>query len=88
MPPSGVDPVPGRVDARPVTAPRYETEPRRLLLRGGELDGRRWIGVIGVGHRVAVGPEPWSPTRVYVVTDEQVLDRDGNVESIAVPAAF
>jgi hypothetical protein len=72
-----------------VTAPQtYATHDRRLLLRGGELDGRRWVGEIGVGHRVAVGPGPWRPAQVYVVTDEQVADADGNLENLAVPASF
>jgi hypothetical protein len=73
--------------ARPVPSV-YQTEDRRLLLRGGELDGHRWVGVIGVGHRVVVGPGPWAASHVYVVTGEEVPDGDGNPENIAVPASF
>jgi hypothetical protein len=72
-----------------VTEPRvYQTQDRRLLLRGGDLDGRRWVGVIGVGHRVAVGAGPWQASHVYVVTGEQVRDDAGNLENVAVPASF
>ncbi len=70
------------------TKPTYETQDRHLLLRGGDLDGRRWVGVIGVGHRVVVGPGPWQASHVYVVTGEQVRDDDGTLETIAVPASF
>lgn len=66
----------------------YQTLERRLLLRGGELDGRRWAGVIGIGHRVAVGPGPWSTACVYVVTEQEVRDPEGRLENIAVPAPF
>jgi hypothetical protein len=83
-----VEPVSGGMNVRSPTAPVDETEERRLVMRGGELDGRRWVGVIGVGHRVAIGPESWSPGRVYVVTDVQVHDREGHVENVAVPAPF
>ncbi len=69
-------------------APVPRTPDRRLLLRGGDLDGRRWSGDIAVGRRVAVGPGSWSAAHVYVVTAEQVLDGDGNPENIAVPADF
>ncbi|WP_088283958.1 hypothetical protein [Kineosporia sp. A_224] len=72
-----------------MTAPRtYETQDRHLVLRGGDLDGRRWVGVIGVGHRVVVGPGPWQASHVYVVTDEQVPDETGTLENVAVPASF
>jgi hypothetical protein len=72
-------------DDRPAT-PGYQTQDRHLVLRGGELDGRRWVGVIAVGGRVAVGPGPWSTAQVYVVTDDEVVDGEGNRESVAVPA--
>ena len=68
--------------------PEYQTTDRTLLLRGGDLDGQRWVGVIGVGHRVVVGPGPWRASHVYVVTDEEVLDEEGNPGSVAVPATF
>jgi hypothetical protein len=83
-----LEPVSGSLDARSPTAAVYETEERRLVMRGGEMDGRRWVGVIGVGHRVAIGPGPWSSGRVYIVTDVQVHDEEGHVENIAVPAPF
>ena len=72
-----------------MTTPQtYETQDRHLVLRGGDLDGRRWVGVIGVGHRVVVGPGPWQASHVYVVTDEQVPDADGTLENVAVQASF
>jgi hypothetical protein len=58
---------------------------RRLLLRGGVLDGQRWVGVIGVGRRVFCGGGPWSTAGIYVVTAETV-DDDGHPANIAVPA--
>lgn len=67
------------------TTPNYELDERRLLLRGGALDGRRWVGVVGVGQRVFCGDEPWSTSGVYLVTAETV-DDDGRPANIAVPA--
>ena len=67
------------------TTSQYEWEERRLLLRGGVLDGRRWSGVIGVGKRVFCGDGPWSTSGVYLVTEETV-DDDGQRANIAVPA--
>jgi hypothetical protein len=67
------------------TTSQYEMDERRLLLRGGSLDGRRWSGVVEVGKRVFCGDEPWSTSGVYLVTDETV-DDDGLQANIAVPA--
>jgi hypothetical protein len=67
------------------TTSDFEWEDRRLLLRGGVLDGRRWVGVIGVGRRVFCGDGPWSTSGIYVVTAETV-DDDGRPANIAVPA--
>jgi hypothetical protein len=67
------------------TTSDFEWEDRRLLLRGGELDGQRWVGVIGVGRRVFCGDGPWSTSGIYVVTAETV-DDDGHPANIAVPA--
>jgi hypothetical protein len=63
----------------------YQMDDRRLVLRGGALDGRRWVGVVGVGKRVFCGEEPWSTAGVYLVTAE-VVDDDGQPANIAVPA--
>jgi hypothetical protein len=38
------------------TSPQYEMDDRSLLLRGGDLDGRTWLGVVAVGDRVFCGP--------------------------------
>jgi hypothetical protein len=67
------------------TTPAYQLDDRRLVLRGGALDGRRWVGVVGVGKRVFCGEEPWSIAGVYLVTAE-VVDDDGKPANIAVPA--
>jgi hypothetical protein len=67
------------------TTSKYELDDRRLLLRGGALDGRRWVGVVAVGQRVFCGDEPWSTSGVYLVTAETVEDEDGPA-NIAVPA--
>jgi hypothetical protein len=76
-----------------VTAPAGGLPPedetvRHLRLRGGELDGTTWSGVIAVGRRVFAGPGLWSKERVYVVTADTVAGPTGEVESIAVPADF
>ena len=67
------------------TTSAYQLDDRRLLLRGGALDGRRWVGVVGVGKRVFCGEEPWSTAGVYLVTAE-VVDDNGKPANIAVPA--
>lgn len=67
------------------TTSDFQWDDRRLLLRGGALDGRRWVGVIGVGRRVFCGDGPWSTSGIYVVTAETV-DDDGRPANIAVPA--
>ena len=67
------------------TTSQYQWQERRLVLRGGVLDGRRWSEVIGVGKRVFCGDEPWSTSGVYLVTEETV-DDDGQQANIAVPA--
>jgi hypothetical protein len=76
-----------------VTAPGGGLPPRdgtvrHLRLRGGELDGATWSGVIGVGRRVFAGAGLWSEEHVYVVTPDTVVGPTGEVESIAVPADF
>ena len=68
------------------TTSGYQLDDRRLLLRGGALDGRRWVGVVGVGKRVFCGEEPWSTAGVYLVTAEVELDDDAQPANIAVPA--
>jgi hypothetical protein len=67
------------------TTSQYEWEERRLLLRGGALDGHRWVGVVGVGKRVFCGEGAWSTSGIYVVTAETV-DDEGTPANIAVPA--
>jgi hypothetical protein len=67
------------------TTSNYEWEDRRLLLRGGVLDGQRWVGIIGVGKRVFCGDQPWSTSGVYLVTAETVDDL-GQQANIAIPA--
>lgn len=68
-------------------SPEVETV-RHLRLRGGELDGTTWSGVIAVGRRVFAGAGPWSKERVYLVTADTVVGPTGEIESIAVPADF
>jgi hypothetical protein len=88
---AGAYPAPPAVSQRlaEVTTPQtYETLDRQLVMPGGDLDGRRWVGVIDVGHRVVVGPGPWQASHVYVVADEQARDEAGNLENLAVPASF
>lgn len=67
------------------TTSNYELEDRRLLLRGGPLNGRRWVGVIGVGQRVFCGDGAWATSGVYLVTAE-TMDDAGQPANIAVPA--
>jgi hypothetical protein len=65
----------------------YQMENRRLLLRGGQYDGRIWIGVIAVGQRIFCGDGAWSTSGVYVVSDRVETDPEsGNEVNIAVPA--
>lgn len=68
------------------TPSAHQLDDRRLLLRGGALDGRRWVGVVGVGKRVFCGEEPWSTAGVYLVTTEVEFDDDGKSANFAVPA--
>jgi hypothetical protein len=68
------------------TSARYQLDDRRLLLRGGTLDGQRWVGVVDVGNRVFCGTGPWSTAGVYLVTAEETVDDQGRPENIAVPA--
>ncbi len=67
------------------TTAAYQMDDRRLLLRGGPLDGQRWVGVVAVGKRVFCGTGEWSTDGVYLVTGEVVSD-DGEPANIAVPA--
>ena len=65
----------------------YQMDDRKLLLRGGIYDGRRWTGVIAVGKRVFCGgDEPWSTAGMYLVTEETQPDENGEPANIAVPA--
>jgi hypothetical protein len=67
------------------TESRYQLESRRLLLRGGTLDGQTWDGVVEVGKRVFCGTGEWSREGVYLVTAE-VVDVEGTPANVAVPA--
>jgi hypothetical protein len=68
------------------TSAQYEMDDRLLLLRGGELDGRTWLGTVAVGGRVFCGSGPWKLTEVYTVTADVVVDADGRSCNVAVPA--
>jgi hypothetical protein len=61
---------------------------RHLRLRGGALDGMSWSGVIDIGKRVCCGTGFWSKECVYVVTNDTTMSPEGQVENLAVPAAF
>jgi hypothetical protein len=67
---------------------RHDETFRHLRLRGGALDGMTWSGVIDIGKRVCCGTGLWSKECVYVVTSKTMSGLDGQVESVAVPAAF
>jgi hypothetical protein len=67
---------------------RHDEMVRHLRLRGGALDGTTWSGVIDVGKRVCCGTGFWSKECVYVVTNDTTSGPDGQIESVAVPAAF
>jgi hypothetical protein len=67
---------------------RHDETIRHLRLRGGPLDGTTWSGVIDIGKRVCCGTGLWSKECVYVVTGDTTSGLDGQVESVAVPAAF
>jgi hypothetical protein len=68
------------------TTAGYQMDDRRLILRGGELDGRSWVGVIAVGKRVFCGQGSWSPAGIYLVTDQLEVGADGVEANVAVPA--
>lgn len=69
------------------TVSGYQMENRRLLLRGGQYDGKIWVGVIAVGQRVFCGEGEWATSGVYVVSDRVEIDeQSGEQVSIAVPA--
>jgi hypothetical protein len=68
------------------TSARYQMDDRRLLLRGGDLDGRTWLGTVAVGDRVFCGSGAWTPTEIYVVTAEIVADAEGRSCNVTVPA--
>lgn len=59
---------------------------RRLILRGGDLDGCLWVGVVAVGQRVFCGQGAWSVDGLYLVTDRVEVDADGIPANVAVPA--
>jgi len=66
--------------------PGYQMDERRVLLRGGEYDGRTWVGVIAVGERRFFGDGAWATTGVYVVSALVETDDEGREVNIAVPA--
>ncbi|MGZ4592967.1 MAG: hypothetical protein ACXV3C_03820 [Actinomycetes bacterium] len=68
------------------TSARYQMDDRRLLLRGGGLDGQTWVGVVAVGKRVFCGEGAWETSGVYLVTAEVVTDAEGQPCNVAVPA--
>lgn len=61
---------------------------RSLRLHGGPLDGQLWTGEIDVGGRVCCGTGPWRASHVYVVTAAVIVGPAGELENVAVPAAF
>jgi hypothetical protein len=66
--------------------PGYQMDERRILLRGGEYDGRTWVGVIAIGERRFFGDGPWATSGVYVVSKLVETDDEGHEVSVAVPA--
>lgn len=68
------------------TTSAHQLDDRRLVLRGGTLDGRTWSGVVEVGARVFCGDGAWSTEGVYLVTAEEIIDDDGRPRNVAVPA--
>jgi hypothetical protein len=67
------------------TESRHRLDSRRLVLRGGILDGQNWAGVTDIGKRVFCGTGEWSREGVYLVTAE-VVELDGEPANVAVPA--
>ena len=67
---------------------RHDEVVRHLRLRGGSLDGMTWSGVIDIGKRVCCGTGLWSKECVYLVTSDTTRSPEGQVENVAVPAAF
>ena len=67
---------------------RHDEMVRHLRLRGGSLDGMTWSGVIDIGKRVCCGTGFWSKESVYLVTSDTTMSPQGQVENVAVPAAF
>ena len=87
--PAAAAPAPPVTDVDPRLQPAdLSGRARRLRLRGGELDGHDWVGVIDVGRRVACATGRWSPQSVYVVTEETTRSLQGHIENVAVPALF
>lgn len=68
------------------TTAKYQLDDRKLILRGGVLDGKSWTGVVAVGKRVLCTDEAWSKELVYLVTPEVEVDADGVSANVAVPA--
>ncbi|MFI7587186.1 hypothetical protein ACIB24_08950 [Spongisporangium articulatum] len=68
------------------TTPAYQLDDRRLVLRGGTLDGQEWTGVVDVGKRVFCGSGEWSTDGVYLVTAQLERAADGQEANVAVPA--
>jgi hypothetical protein len=68
------------------TTAAHQMDDRRLVLRGGTLDGHEWTGVVGVGARVFCGTGNWAAEEIYLVTDQLDLRADGQEANVAVPA--
>lgn len=68
-----------------VTEARHQMDPRRLVLRGGRLDGLSADRVAAIGQRVFCGDGEWAVEDVYLVTGETATV-DGQERFVAVPA--
>ncbi len=73
-------------DARRNEYRRFSPASRRLVLRGGPLDGRVWEGTAAVGSRVFCGTGAWSMAELYLVTALTDVDAEGVELGVAVPA--
>jgi hypothetical protein len=67
---------------------RHDEMVRHLRLRGGALDGMTWSGVIDVGKRVCCGNGSLIQGVRLRSHQRHALGLHGQVESVAVPAAF
>lgn len=68
------------------TTAAYEMDGRRLVLRGGALDGQSLTATVAVGKRVFCGTGAWSKDGLYLVTAEIELSADGTPMNVAIPA--